>query len=60
MGIPGFKYYGEDIGSAVQDAERSIEKIKTNLFDVADVRKLAAAAHTLVDYALDKIDEDDK
>ena len=60
MGIPGFKYYGEDIGSAIEDAEKVIAKIKTNLFDVADVRKLAAAAHTLVDYALDEIDEDHK
>ena len=57
MGIPGCKYYGEDMGSAIQDAKKVIAKIETNKFDETDVLKLVAANEVLVKYALAHKDE---
>lgn len=37
MGIPCLPYYGEDLGSAVETAEKVIAKIKTNKFDKEDL-----------------------
>lgn len=43
MGKFGFPYYGEDLGSAVETAEKVIAKIKSNKFDKEDLVELAKA-----------------
>jgi hypothetical protein len=43
MGIVNFPWYGEDIGSAIETAEKVIAKIKTNRFDKDDLAELAKA-----------------
>lgn len=41
MGRPGLGVYGDaDVGSAVEDVEVVIKKIKTNIFDEKDIIKL--------------------
>lgn len=42
--IPNYPVYGEiDLGSAVQDAEKCISKIKTNKYSTKDIIKLYEA-----------------
>lgn len=41
MGRPFAPFYGEDLGSAIEDAEKILEKIKTNKFDKEDLSELA-------------------
>ncbi len=43
MGIPNLWAYGEDIGSAIETAEKVIAKIKTNKFDNEDLVELDKA-----------------
>ena len=43
MGRPFFPSYGEDLGSAIETAEKVIAKIKTNKFDKADLVALDEA-----------------
>lgn len=43
MGIPGAVWYGEDLGSAIETAEKVIAKIKTNKFDKDDKVELYKA-----------------
>jgi hypothetical protein len=43
MGIVGANWYGEDLGSAIEDLEKIIANIKTNKFDYKDVIKLYKA-----------------
>lgn len=37
MGLPGLWYYGEDLGSAIESAEKIIAKIKTNKYTKEDL-----------------------
>ena len=48
MGIPGMWLYGHDIGSAIESAEKSIAKIKTNRFDKTDLEKFRASLVSVV------------
>lgn len=43
MGIHSMPWYGQDIGSAIETAEKVIAKIKTNRFDKDDLAQLAKA-----------------
>ena len=43
MGRPFFPTYGEDLGSAIEVAEKVIAKIKTNKFDKKDLVELDKA-----------------
>lgn len=43
MGLPGAWFYGEDVGSAIETAEKVIAKIKTNKFTKKDVKVLKFA-----------------
>jgi hypothetical protein len=43
MGRPYFPIYGEDLGSAIETAEKVIAKIKTNKFDKEDLKELDKA-----------------
>lgn len=43
MSRPFFPAYGEDLGSAIETAEKVIAKIKTNKFDKADLVALDEA-----------------
>ena len=37
MGIPVATWYGGDVGSAIEDVEKVVEKIKTNKYDKKDL-----------------------
>jgi hypothetical protein len=37
MGRAGLPYYGEDLGSAIETAEKLLAKIKSNKFDKKDL-----------------------
>lgn len=43
MGIPNLFWYGEDLGSAIETAEKVIARIKSNKFDKEDLVELAKA-----------------
>jgi hypothetical protein len=43
MGWVGYPVYGEDLGSAIETAEKVIAKIKTNKFDKKDLVELDKA-----------------
>lgn len=43
MGWISFPVYGEDLGSAIETAEKVIAKIKTNKFDKKDLIELEKA-----------------
>lgn len=43
MGLMGAYWYGEDLGSAIETAEKVIAKIKTNKFDKEDLVELEKA-----------------
>jgi DNA transposition AAA+ family ATPase len=48
MGKMGFPFYGEDIGSAIETAEKVLAKVKTNKFDKADLKALADAMAEII------------
>lgn len=48
MGFPGVPWYGTDLGSAIETAEKSIAKIKTNRFDKTDLEKFKASLEKVV------------
>lgn len=54
MGIPGLTWYGGDIGSAIEDVEKVVEKIKTNKFDKKDIYNLYSANLELIKALLDE------
>ena len=43
MGWHSFPVYGEDLGSAIETAEKVIAKIKTNKYDTKDLVELDKA-----------------
>ena len=43
MGRYGAPFYGEDLGSAIETAEKVIAKIKTNKYDKEDLVELDRA-----------------
>lgn len=43
MGVPSLPFYGTDLGSAIETAEKVIAKIKTNRFDNEDLVELKKA-----------------
>lgn len=55
MGRNFLPVYGEDLGSAIETAEKVIAKIKTNKFDKEDVAELAEAL-TEIKSAVEKIE----
>lgn len=58
MGWIGYPVYGEDIGSAVEDVEKIVAKIKTNKFDNKDLIDLFNANNALLKYLLETKNED--
>lgn len=48
MGIPCAPFYGHDIGSAIESAEKVIAKIKTNRFDKTDLEKFRTSLVSVV------------
>lgn len=48
MGRIGVPLYGQDLGSAIETAEKILAKIKTNKFDKADLKALADAMEEIV------------
>lgn len=57
MGVPSMWAYGEDIGSAIEKAEKILAKIKTNKFDKHDVIALAKANTDIIVALIEKDDE---
>ena len=57
MGWMGWPVYGEDIGSAIEDAEKIIAKIKTNKFDNQDLVELFKANNVLLEHLLETKNE---
>jgi hypothetical protein len=43
MGRDSFPVYGEDLGSAIETAEKVIAQIKTNKYDTKDLVELVKA-----------------
>ena len=58
MGHIGYPVYGEDIGSAVEDVEKIVAKIKTNKFDNKDLIDLFNANNALLKHLLETKNED--
>ena len=55
MGIPFVHMYGNaDVGSAIEDMEKIIEKIKTNKYDKKDLYNLYSANLELIKALLDE------
>ena len=48
MGAPSMPWYGEDLGSAIETAEKVIAKIKSNKFDREDLYELKEALAEIV------------
>lgn len=49
MGRPGWEIYGDaDVGSAIQDIEKIVDKIKTNKFSNDDLVNLFNANNELL------------
>lgn len=48
MGAPSMPWYGEDLGSAIETAEKFIAKIKSNKFDREDLYELKEALAEIV------------
>lgn len=48
MGWTNFPVYGEDLGSAIEVAEKVIAKIKTNKFDNKDLAELKDAVVEII------------
>lgn len=59
FGLPNYPVYGEhDLGSLVEDAEKVIDKIKTNKFTLKEVLKLSNIANDIVEFVIkEKLDE---
>ena len=55
MGYSNFPVYGEDLGSAVENAEKVIAKIKTNKFDCNDLMDLADELNEILDVIEEEI-----
>lgn len=54
MGTPIFTWYGGDVGSAIEDVEKVVEKIKTNKYDEKDLYNLYRANLELLKALLDE------
>ena len=48
MGIHSMPWYGYDLGSAIESAEKVIAKIKTNRFDKSDLVKFKTTLEKVV------------
>lgn len=59
MGWGGWPVYGEDVGSAIEDVETIITKIKKNTFDTKDLIELFDANNVLLKYLLDEKNENE-
>jgi hypothetical protein len=55
MGIDWVPAYGKELGSAIEDVEMVISKIKTNKFDENDLLDLARASSELSISAIEEI-----
>lgn len=54
MGAPFMPFYGQDLGSAIETAEKVIAKIKTNRFDKSDLAQLDKALSEIKDAVADE------
>ena len=54
MGLPFVHMYGGDVGSAIEDVEKVVEKIKTNKYDKKDLYNLYSANLELLKALLDE------
>ena len=54
MGVPSLPFYGHDVGSAIETAEKVIAKIKTNRYDKTDLAELAKALDEIHEVVADE------
>jgi hypothetical protein len=54
MGAPVATWYGGDVGSAIEDVEKIVGKIKTNKYDKKDIYNLYSANLELIKALLDE------
>lgn len=54
MGAPFVTWYGGDVGSAIEDVEKIVGKIKTNKYDKKDIYNLYSANLELIKALLDE------
>lgn len=59
MGWGSLPVYGEGVGSAIEDAETIITKIKKNTFDKKDLIELFDANNVILKYLLDEKNENE-
>ena len=53
MGRMPYPIYGEDLGSAIETAEKVIAKIKTNKYSTKDLFDLVEANNAILKYILE-------
>lgn len=54
MGRPILTWYGGDVGSAIEDVEKIVSKIKTNKYDKKDIYNLYSANLELIKALIDE------
>lgn len=59
MGKAGLPIYGEDLGSAIETAEKTLAKIKTNKFDKQELSKLCVDLENVITTIENYIDDDE-
>ena len=58
MGRPFIPAYGEDLGSAIETAEKIIAKIKTNIYSKKDLIELVLANNAILGHILEDENKD--
>lgn len=53
MGRPNWPIYGEDLGSAIETAEKVIAKIKTNKYTDKDLLALVEANNAIIKHLVE-------
>lgn len=56
MGRINWPVYGEDLGSAIQDAEKIIAKIKTNKYSKKDLLALVDTNNAIIKFIIENED----
>jgi len=58
MGYHNLPLYGEDLGSAIESAEKALAVIKSNKFDNEDLLKLSDTLEAVIDAIEEYVNKD--